>query len=157
MKKIIQAELEEGSFFAYDYLKSLLEHDDRTLPPVAKTSKGVRFIVLASFHDAKIMDICIDTMWGKNCVTILVDFRNTSTEFKAGYNKFYIRFVGVKNATIPDKVKDLYILSSDFLQQNTKLQVDFELEYFIKNAAYHDMWQIDFVDVVVSPLNKVKF
>ena len=155
MKKIIQIELKEDSFFTKNYLKSFLVQN-QTSPSAAETSKGLRFIVLASFHDAKIIDINVDNIIGKDCVSIVVDFRNTSTEFKAGYQKFYIRFLDVKDMTLPDKIKDLYILDIDCMQEASDLQVVFELVYFIGNQSCHDICKINFTDVQVMPLNKLK-
>lgn len=156
MKKIIQTELEEGSFFTSDYLKSSLKYDDRSLPPIAKTSQGVRFIVLASFHDAKIMDISADYIFGKDSITVSVDFRNTSTEFKAGRHIFCISFLNVKNMTFPEKMKNLDILDMDCIQEASGLQVNFELVYFIGGQSCHDIWKIDFSDVRVKPVYKLK-
>lgn len=152
MEKITQIELKEDSFFTKNYLKSLLVQN-QIFPSVAETSKGLRFIVLASFHDAKIIDINVENIFEKDCVTIVVDFRNTTTEFKAGYNKFYIRFLDVKNMTLPDKIKDLYILDIDCRQEASDLQVVFELVYFIGNQSRHDICKINFTDVQVKPLN----
>lgn len=156
MEKIIQIELREDSFFTKNYLKSLLAQKNQTFLSAAETSKGLRFIVLASFHDAKIIDINVDNIYGKDCVTIFVDFRCTSTEFNAGYHKFYIRFFDVKNVNLPDKIKDLYILDIDCMQEKNDLQVNFELVYFIGEQACHDIWKIDFTDVKVKPANKLR-
>lgn len=153
MKKIIQTELEGDSFFTSEYLKLFLRSNSPIPASAAEKSRGMRFIVLADFHDAKITSISLDSVWGKDCVDITVNFGQTSTSFKKG-NKFRIRFLGVRNMTLPEKTRDLFVIDSDCFNTPDGLQANFELVYYIGQEGRRDVLQIGFTDIDVKPLKK---
>lgn len=155
MNRIIQIELSKDSFFTNNYLRNLLgQPTQRDYPIIAERSDGVRFIVLSSFHDAKIIDVSIDETFWRKCITISIDFSQTSTGFKSRYKKFGIKFLGVKNIKIPIKTRDVFILSFDCLQESSILRAYFELEYYIGGETHNEIWEIEFSDVEVKPLCK---
>ncbi|MCH5165400.1 MAG: hypothetical protein J1G01_03260 [Clostridiales bacterium] len=156
MKNILESELSKDSFFNKTYISDRikLESDENVcLPSYCINSAGIRFLLIARFHDAKIVQAVCNEKYGKNCIIMQIDFNGTTTEFKAGYRKFNIYFINAKNTEIPKKCKDLHIISLDCTQNSQKLVVRMELVYFTGTQENRCLFEILCDGAEVKPFN----
>ena len=107
---------------------------------------GMNFLTKVSFHDAILVDMRYDTKYGKERLSLLVDFK-TALAPPAGGNFYEISFLDGKLIQKPKRMKDCYILSLDCAAENGRVWM--ELEYFVGGEAHHDVLEIEFSDVKV--------
>ena len=112
-------------------------------------SEGLNFVLSASFHDAKLLNIFEGEKFGKKYISIIVDFKYTSMEFKKN-SKYEIKFLNAKYVQKPERLKDMFILEFSYLTKTQTQNVKFLLEYFVGNETRHDNCEIDFTDVEVT-------
>lgn len=139
MKRLLDLELSEDSYFDKSYILNRLKReaaDKIPLSPVLIENAGVRFVSVARFHDAKIIEIINTEKYGKACAIVRVDFKGSTTEFKKGYRKFDIYFINAEYIEAPEKTKELHIVSLDCVQDSQKLIIGMELVYFTGIQEY---------------------
>lgn len=155
MKELLELELSKESFFDTSYIQSRLkrEGEDKIhMSPIAIKDDGIRFVFIALFHDAKIIDIIDTEKYGKPCIVMRVDLKDTTTEFKKGYGKFDLYFIDAEYADAPVRSKDLHIESLDCAQGPQNLMVDMELCYFTGSQAHACDCNIRCNDIEVKPI-----
>ena len=109
---------------------------------------GMNFLTKVSFHDAILVDMRYDTKYGKERLSLLVDFK-TALAPPAGGNFYEISFLDGKLIQKPKRMKDCYILSLDCFLTEQCMRACLELEYFTGGEAHHDVLEIEFSDVKV--------
>ncbi len=107
---------------------------------------GMNFLTNVSFHDAKLADVHCDEKYGKEHLSLLVDFK-TAQALPAGGNFYEILFLDGKFIRKPKRMKDCYILSLDCFSAEQFMRTRIELEYFVGSEARHDVLEIEFSDV----------
>ncbi|MDE6294118.1 MAG: hypothetical protein K2L88_05815 [Clostridiales bacterium] len=133
MKSVLEKELSERSFFDESYIRNRLEREAADKVPVSARfieSDGARFVLLARFHDARIIEIVNTQKYGNDCVIIRIDFRGTTTEFKKGYRKFDIYLMNAEYIETPTKYKELHVIGLDCMQESQSLIIGMESVYF---------------------------
>ncbi len=110
---------------------------------------GLCFLTNVSFHDAKLVDYFYDEIYGKECLSLLVDFKTAKVP-PAGGNFYEILFWDGKFTQKPKRMKDCYILSLDCFPAEQFMRARIELEYFVGGEAHHDVLEIEFFDVKVQ-------
>ena len=114
-----------------------------------KTSgDGMSFLTSVSFHDAKLVEVCHDEKYGKECISFLVNFKTAEAPPKGG-NVYEISFSDGKILQEPKRMKDCYILALDCFPAEQFLRTRIELEYFVGSEVHHDVLEIEFSDVKV--------
>ena len=109
---------------------------------------GMDFLKNVSFHDAKLVDVRCDEIYGKECLSLLVDFKTAQVP-PAGGNFYEISFLDGKLIQKPKRMKDCYMLSLDCFPAEQCMRARIELEYFVGSEAHHDVLEIEFSDVKV--------
>ena len=109
---------------------------------------GMNFLTKVSFHDAKLADVRCDEIYGKECLSLLVNFKPAQAP-PAGENFYEISFLDGKLIQKPKRMKDCYILALDCFSVGQFMRVRMELEYFVGSEAHHDVLEIEFSDVKV--------
>ncbi len=109
---------------------------------------GMNFLTNVSFHDAKLVDVRCDEIYGKEYLLLLVDFK-TAQAPPAGGNFYEISFLDGKLIQKPKRVKNCYILSLDCFSAEQFMRTRIELEYFVDSEAHHDVLEIEFTGVNV--------
>ncbi len=109
---------------------------------------GMDFLTNISFHDAKLVDVGYNEKYGKECLSLLVDFK-TALAPPAGGNFYEISFRDGKFIRKPKRMKDCYILALDCFSAEQFMRTRIELEYFTGGEAHHDVLEIEFSDVKV--------
>lgn len=154
MKSVLEKELSERSFFDEYYIRNRLEREAADKVPVSARfieSDGARFVLLARFHDAKIIEIVNTKKYGNDCVLIRVDFKGTTTEFKNSYRKFDICFLDAEYIEAPTKNKELHILGLDCAQESQNMLIGMELAYFIGEQEHKCACKIRCDGIDVKP------
>ncbi len=113
-----------------------------------KNGDGADFLTSVSFHDAKLADVRYDEKYGKECLSLLVDFK-TALVPPAGGNFYEILFLDGKFIQKPKQIKDCYILTLDCFPAEIFMRTRIELEYLVGGEAHHDVLEIEFSDVKV--------
>lgn len=154
MKNIIQNELKDNSPFEKQYLEERLNRNyNYTYSKTVADNKGLRFLALANFNDARILTISVENMgWGKN-LTLLINL--VGAGIKTEYRKSYIKFIDIKNTNMPEKTTDLYIIEFS-MQENPNLQATLKIVYYNGYEPHQEIWQINFSKVEVSPTKHLK-
>ena len=106
------------------------------------------FLTNTSFHDAKLVDVLYNGIYGKECLSLLVDFK-TALSSPAGGNFYEISFWDGKFIQQPKRMKDCYIISLDCFPIEQLMRTRIELEYFTGGEAHHDVLEIEFSDIKV--------
>ena len=106
------------------------------------------FLTNISFHDAKLVDCFYDEIYGKECLSLLLDFK-TALAPPAGGNFYEISFLDGKLIQKPKRMNDCYILSLDSFPIGQLVSTRIELEYFVGGEVHHDVLEIEFSDVKV--------
>ena len=109
---------------------------------------GMNFLTKASFHDAKLADVRCDEIYGKECLSLLVDFK-TALAPPAGGNFYEILFSDGKFVQESQRKSDCYILALGCFPVGQFMRARIELEYFVGGEAHHDVLEIEFSDVKV--------
>lgn len=154
MKKILELELSQNSFFDKSYIlnRIKLEADDKvSLPSCFLENAGVRFLLVANFHDAKIIQVTETEKYGNKCIVMQIDFKGTSTEFKVGYRKFNIYFIKAEFNEVPNNWRELYITCLDCASDLQKLIINLEVEYFTGSQAHQCLCEIKCNGIEVKP------
>ena len=110
------------------------------------------FLTNISFHDAKLVDVRYNEKNGKDCFSLLVDFK-TALATPAGGNFYEISFLDGKYIQKPKRMKDCYILALDCFPAEQCIRARIELEYFVGSEAHHDVLEIEFSDVKIFKAN----
>ena len=154
MRKILELELLEDSYFAKSYIQDRLasEATDK-IPMLPIENVGVRFIKLSRFHDAQIVDIINTEKYGKPCSILCIDFKGTTTEFKNGYRKFDIYFINAEYTEKPIQSRKMHIINLDFVQESKRLITDIELVYFVGLQEHRFTCRIISDGIEVKPYN----
>lgn len=154
MRKILELELSEDSYFAKSYIQDRLasEATDK-VPMLTIENAGIRFMALSRFHDAKILNIIDTEKYGKHCTILQIDFKATTTEFKNGYRKFDIHFTNAEYIEKPIRLRELHILNLDFVQESKKIITNMELAYFIGTQEHRVSCKIISDGIEVKPFN----
>ena len=109
---------------------------------------GISFLTSTSFHDAKLVDVRYDEIYGKQCLSLLVDFKTTGTP-PADWNFYEILFLNGKFIQKPKRMKDCYILALDCFPAEQFIRARIESEYFVGGETHHNILEIEFSDVKV--------
>lgn len=122
-------------------------------------SEGMRFLVLARFHDAKIISIKKDIIYGKEAVELIIDFSFAETNvFKKGIRKCRIQFINAESnfdfEQALDYYIDCYILACEVELIDAKYKVSFKIYLSEQGDGYEDILEIDFEKVNVSTVDK---
>lgn len=122
-------------------------------------SEGMRFLVLARFHDAKIISIKKDIIYGKDAVELIIDFGFAETNvFKKGIRKCKIQFINTEiNFDFEQALRyyiNYHILACEVELIHAKYKVAFKIYITQQNDGYEDILEIDFEKVNVSIVDK---
>ncbi len=109
---------------------------------------GMNFLTNVSFHDAKLVDVRYEEKYGKERVSLLVDFKTALAPPKDG-KVYELSFSDGKILQKPKRMKDCYILALDCFPAEQCMRARIELEYFVGSEARHDIFEIEFSDVSV--------
>lgn len=131
-KSILELELSEDSYFAKSYIQNRLANEATDkIHALPIENANIRFMAISNFHDAQIIDVINTEKYGKACAILRIDFKGTTTEFKAGYRKFDICFTNAEYIEKPIQSRKLYILNLDCGQESKRLITNIELSYFV--------------------------
>lgn len=159
IKRLLEKELSEDSFFDKSYILNRLERETTDTAPISSMfieNANVRFVTLSNFHDAKITEIINTEKYGKNCILMRIDFKGSTTEFKKGYRKFDIYFLNATYQETPTTSQELYIIGLDCKQQSKNLIINTELVYFTGTQEHRCTCKIMCNGIEVHPINKQK-
>ena len=109
---------------------------------------GMRFLTNVSLHDAKLVDVRYDEKYGKECLSLIIDFKTAEAPPKGG-NVYEISFSDGKVLQKPKRMKDCYILALDCSPAGQIMCARIELEYFVGGETHHDVLEIEFSGVEV--------
>ncbi len=109
---------------------------------------GMHFLTNRSFHDAKLVDVRCGEKYGKECLTLVVNFKTAEVPPMGG-NLYEISFSDGKFIQRPKRMKDSYILALDCFPAGRSMHVKIESEYFVGSESHHDIIEIEFSDVTV--------
>lgn len=124
-------------------------------------SAGMRFLALARFHDAEIISIQKDTIYGKDAVEMIIDFNFAETNvFKKGIRKCKLQFIHAESNFDFEQAFDYrvkyIILACGVKLVDTKYNVSFEIYVSTPDDGYEDLLEIDFDKVNVCSIDKRK-
>ncbi len=108
----------------------------------------MNFLTNVSFHDAKLVDVLCGEKYGKECLSLLVDFKTAEAPPKDG-NLYEIAFLDGKFVQEPKRMKGCYILALDCFPFGQFMRTRIELEHFVGGEAHHDDLEIEFSDMKV--------
>lgn len=154
MKGLLMKEMSANSVFSREYILARLKSDCALpVPPAAREDAGVRFLVIANFHDAILQAVNVSQRYGKPYVAVSTDFRwGDIGQFKNGYTQFVLRFTDVRNFVMPKFDGAVYILGVEVCQNGDRLTVQWELNYFVGNEPYYHTLVVDCGGVEVSAM-----
>lgn len=137
--------------------KSYVINRRESLPADIETlTYSHQFMLLASFHDAKLLKIAKDDGYGKQNIVFTVDFKGNTSQFQKGYRKFCISLFAAEIIEEPDKLTDLHILALDCVQNGSYHMLNMELAYFVGNEEHITYLKSTYKDIEVTSISNVK-
>lgn len=122
--------------------------------PAARESSGVRFLMVAAFHDATLVSANVGERYGRSYAALTVDFRTADTvgQFKNNYSQFVLRFLDVRDFSLPKWTGAAWIVYVGLKQNGERIFATFELTYFVGNEPYYADLIIDCSGVEVAAM-----
>lgn len=155
MKGLLMKELSPNSMFNRATILTLLQRADGTIPvpPAARENAGVRFLVVANFHDADLLAVNMSERYGRPHVAVTVDFgRGDASQFKNGYRQFVLRFTDVRNFVMPKFNSAMWIRDVWVEQRGDRIVTEWQLTYFVGNEPRSYTLTIDCGGVEVAAM-----
>ena len=162
-KYAARIESEDDTYFADFILQaqdSLTEFSEAKVE-LLRSSKGLRFILLASFHDASPVSINRDRIYGKDALELVVDFTGAEVNsFRKNYLKYKLQFIGIDaDLTLSEhlsKYEHCDILYLDVTEAGDLFKLDLGLFVVKGSDSFEEKLSFTFSDVKVALLKKTK-
>lgn len=160
IKEAILSENNRDSLFDINVLKRVLskrtESDD--FISALRQSKGLRFLLLANFHDAYLISFQKDVVYGKEALEFLIDFSGTFRLFKETVRICKIRFIGAESEFDFEEVSDfrtkVFILGGGLEKKGDTFRMTFEIYVAKADRGYEDEIVIEFKQADVWDCSK---
>lgn len=161
IKEAVRYEENPNSMFDLDLIRKTNREMivSEELGLALEKSEGIRFLVLARFHDAKIISIRKDIIYGKEAVELIIDFSFAETNvFKQGIRKCKIQFINAESNFDFEQALGYYInyhiLACEVELIDAKYKVTFKIYLTQQGDGYEDILEIYFERVNVSTVDK---
>lgn len=160
IKEAILSENNRDSLFDFNVLKRNLRKRTASDDFISalRQSKGLRFLLLANFHDAYLISFQKDIVYGKDALEFLIDFSGTFRLFKETVRICKIRFIGAETEFDFEEVSDfgtkVFILGECLEEKGETFRMTFEIYVAKADRGYEDEIVIEFKQADVWDCSK---
>lgn len=162
IKEAILSENNRDSLFDYNVLKRNFKNwtasDD--FISALRQSEGLRFLLLANFHDAGLISFQKDVVYGKDTLEFTIDFSGTFRLFKEKVLTCKIRFIGAETKfdfkEVSDSRAQVCFLGGSLKEKGETFCMTFEIYVAKADCGYEDIIEIEFAQADVRDCTKRK-